>query len=95
MKCYCLRQRTSKRDSCDLFALHPPSVCRAMSGARGKKTTAKSSPVGPLRGTNLGKMEIAPGTLSLVRGPIQKKKVEWDRGPNQRTVAAKGHGGRF
>ena len=48
--------------------------------------TAKSSPVGAHRAVDLGKSEIA----SLVRGSIKKKKVEWDRGPNRRTVVATG-----
>ena len=48
--------------------------------------TAESTMVGPHRGANLGNLEIELGTLSLVRGSIPKKKVEWDLGLDRCTV---------
>ena len=56
----------------------------------GNLKTTKYSPVGHHRGADLGSLEIAPGTLSLVRESIENRKVEWDAGPNQHTVVAVG-----
>ena len=49
---------------------------------------AKYSPVGPHRGTDLGNLEIAPGTPVIGQGVRMEEKEEWDVGPNRRTVAA-------
>ena len=53
--------------------------------------TAKSSLVGPHVRADHGKLEIAPGTLSLVRGSIEKSVVKWDLGENLHTLAATRH----